>query len=329
MLKTDSLSEAHIGHGLNDLQCLWVRWTICIDNWATCCGLRHLQYWQKAIACRMPEGHRRLPTTASLRALVRELAVLWWLSCIACRDVAPNPLRTLEKETQAKKRHMLAVTQPHPKTTLHWHRLMRRPDSCPLAPNLSWEFWRLASTNTSRAKVFHPFKLQHESRFPKIPGFPVPHRKHVAHSNTLEINLQPNQTYMLCIFSCPFLLQETQLYTTQALCVELYKSQCCWTSLPQCLGSEKKRLLQENTKLFEENEDKKVKKKRWPPQNDNFWNFQEPQNELKPHLWCLSVAILQGVVQGWQCGASGSCSWQHDRSDNNISCRLNLSFFTC
>ena len=74
---------------------------------------------------------------------------------------------------------------------------------------------------------------------------------------------------MLCIFSCPFLLQETQLYTTQALCVELYKSQCCLNLTSQCLGSEKNRLLQENTKLFEENEDSE--KKRWPPQKDNFW----------------------------------------------------------
>ena len=161
-LKTDIFQKPILAyrHGLNDLQCLWVRWTICIDNWATCCGLRHLQYWQKAVACRMPEGHRRLPTTASLRALVRELAVLWWLSCV--------------KETQAKKRNMLIVPSTTSRNYIdinwwegHIHNLQRHrlPQTCPESSG-AW-------LNTSRAEVFHSILSNYNMRFTsiKIPAF--------------------------------------------------------------------------------------------------------------------------------------------------------------
>ena len=126
----------------------------------------------------MPEGHRRLPTTASLRALVRELAVLWWLSCV--------------KETQAKKRNMLIVPSTTSRNYIdinwwegHIHNLQRHrlPQTCPESSG-AW-------LNTSRAEVFHSILSNYNMRFTfhKNTRLSSPTPQHVVHSNTFEINL--------------------------------------------------------------------------------------------------------------------------------------------
>lgn len=167
-----------IVHGLcdTDLECLWVWWTNCIPiKLSDLLRFRRpANKWRKSLARRMFYNDARMPP------LVADDCQPWSACQRACRPVVvimysmkgwrTKPLEKVGKRTQAKKRHMLIV----PSTTsrnyvdidINWweghiHNLQRHR-----FPNLSWEFWRLAKHFKSKGFPFHPFKLQHEIRFP-------------------------------------------------------------------------------------------------------------------------------------------------------------------